>query len=173
MSTKAPTSAPTKVPTKTPTSGPTVVDLDDQSIPLPVRWEAFKDQYPDSTGTFEAFAANNVIIVAFNAQNNSWTLGHNEWSDLTWEEFSETHLGLLTQGANRRLPEEPATNTAVHGSGAPSAVNISASLDWVAKGAVTPVKTQGGCGSCWAFSAVCAIEGAYQVFSQAIEVRCC
>lgn len=110
----------------------------------------------------EVFGANARHVDAVNRSGNrTYTLGLNKFSDLTDDEFVQTHLGYRGhQQGGLRPEEENVSKVAALGYGQ---ADMPESVDWRAQGAVTGVKNQGSCGCCWAFAAVAATEGLVKI----------
>ena len=105
---------------------------------------------------FVNWVNNHVFIEKSNQQNKTFTLGHNQFSGLSQEEYVKWVRGGL-DGVINVIGVNPVISEAAAYQALPAAV------DWTAKGAVTPVKDQGQCGSCWSFSTTGALEGAYAI----------
>jgi len=85
-----------------------------------------------------------------NARSKSAVYGITKFSDMSTEEFKNTVL--------MKDKIDPSTKDISRGTLKQFKGNLPADFDWRSKGAVTPVKDQGQCGSCWAFSATENIE---------------
>lgn len=117
---------------------------------------------------FHTWVDNNAFIQEINDRNLSYSLGHNQFSGMNSEEFREylarSPILLTDHKQTLNLRQE---------------TSFPESVNWVKTGAVTPVKDQGQCGSCWSFSTTGALEGAFfnkygklQSFSEQQLVDC-
>jgi cathepsin L len=108
---------------------------------------------------YRVFRTNLDYINNFNSQKKGMTLAMNQFGDITNEEFRSTYLGV-------KVPANY-VHTSTGTSPAPRA--LPSSWDWTKKGAVTPIKNQEQCGSCWAFSTTGSTEGCHFISTQKLN----
>ncbi|EFA85693.1 cysteine protease [Heterostelium album PN500] len=133
--------------------------------------EEYKQVFTDWTHKFQRLYSNNEFLKKYhtfksnmdyvhswNAKNSDTVLELNHLADHSPEEYKKFYLGTRVKHIHFNVQGthiNTQLSTVFEDSGA--------TVDWRKKGAVSPIKDQGQCGSCWSFSTTGSVEGAHQI----------
>ena len=122
------------------------------------KFQDFIKTYNKSYTDAELINKYNTFVNNLNIINDNKNLGINKFTDLNKDEFREQMgYGCLYDSAKKEKTVCNKVGTTYNNTYLPD------SIDWRDKNAVTDVKNQGKCGSCWSFSATGALEGAWAI----------
>lgn len=111
---------------------------------------------------FTIFRENLIHIFKHNRDiTQNFTMGVNQFTDLTLEEFKTLYLGGF-KSEQIEQKELGSYGCKTFSSSAPDSPN---SIDWRNKGVVNPIRDQGQCGSCWAFATTANAESVWAIYS--------
>ncbi|KAJ4967897.1 hypothetical protein NE237_014598 [Protea cynaroides] len=126
------------------------------------RWSSYHNIFRDHSVKqmhINVFKEKAKFIYEFNKKDAPSKLELNRFADMTKHEIMTTYTGYHAMNSHNRIQLQGTIDSSKYNEN----IEIPTSVDWRTSGAITPVKDQGHCGSCWAFATAAAVESIHYI----------